>query len=107
MTHYNVKIKDWSTKYSNKVKHPVQAEEAGQTKLNIQFKRKRQVKKPLCKGENVFIFFTPKQIVLKPHQEIEIDMLIQIEFSKHLIPEFVLLPSLTRMEIEAEISNNE
>ena len=78
-----------------------------QTKLNIQFKRKRQVKKPLCKGENVFIFFTPKQIVLKPHQEIEIDMLIQIEFSKHLIPEFLLLPSLTRMEIEAEISNNE
>ena len=78
-----------------------------QTKLNIQFKQRRQVKKPLCKGENVFIFFTPKQIVLEPHQEILVDMLIQIQFPKQLILEFVILPSLTKMEIKADILNEQ
>ena len=74
-------------------------------KLNIQFKRKRQAKKQLCKNKEVFIFFTPKKVVLEPHREITLIMQIQIDYPPQLIPEFMLLPSLTKMKIEAEISD--
>ena len=45
--------------------------------------------------------------MLEPHQEILVDMLIQIQFPKQLIPEFVILPSLTKMEIKADILNEQ
>ena len=74
-------------------------------KLNIQFRRKRQVKKQLYKNKEVFIFFTPKKVVLEPQKEITLNMQIQIDYPIQLIPEFMLLPSLTKMEIEADVSN--
>ena len=44
--------------------------------------------------------------MLEPHAEAEIDMQIQIHYPQQLIPEFMLLPSLTKMAIiEADISN--
>ena len=67
--------------------------------------RKRRVKKQLYKNKEVFIFFTPKKVVLEPHREITVDMHIQIDYPQVLIPEFILLPSLTKMDIEADISN--
>ena len=74
-------------------------------KLTIQFRRKRQVKKQLYKNKEVFIFFTPKKVVLEPQKEVTLNMQIQIDYPIQLIPEFMLLPSLTKMEIEADVSN--
>ena len=74
-------------------------------KLNIQFRRKRHVKKQLYKNKDVFIFFKPKKVVLEPHREITLNMQIQIDYPAQLIPEFILLPSLTKMEIEADVSD--
>ena len=78
-----------------------------QTKLEIQLKRRRQVKKPLFRNGNILIFFTPVEIVLKPHEEQQINMRVQINFPRQLIPEFVTFPSLTKTEIESDISINE
>ena len=78
-----------------------------QTKLEIHLKRRRQVKKYLFKSGNILIFFTPVEIVLKPHEERQINMRIQISFPKQLIPEFVTFPSLTKTEIESNILINE
>ena len=73
-------------------------------KLNVLFKRKRCVKKQLYKNEQVFILYTPKRVVLEPYRELELNMQIQIDFPHELIPEFVLIPSLTKLEIEADVS---
>ena len=69
-------------------------------KLNIQFKRKRHVKKQLFKNDEVFILFTPRKIVLEPHKEVSLNMQIIIDYPDELIAEFILLPSLTRHQIE-------
>ena len=73
-------------------------------KLNIQFKRKRYAKKQLYKNKQVFILYTPKKVTLKPHGEVTLNLQIQIDFPDVLIPEFVFIPSLTKQEIEAGVS---
>ena len=62
------------------------------------------MKKQLYKNEQIFILYTPKRVVLEPHRELELNMPIQIDFPDELIPEFVLIPSLTKLEIEADVS---
>ena len=42
---------------------------------------------------------------MEPQKEITLNMQIQIDYPIQLIPEFMLSPSLTKMEIEADISN--
>ena len=42
--------------------------------------------------------------MLEPHREITLNMEIQINYPQQLIPGFILLPSLTKMEIEADVS---
>ena len=78
-----------------------------QTNLNIRFRRKKRsgVRDPLFKSNNVFIFFTLKQVLLEPHKEIVVDMQIQIDYPTQLIPEFILLSSLTKLEIESDFSD--
>ena len=73
-------------------------------KLNILFKRRRHVKKQLYKNNEIFILYAPKKITLEPHQEMELNMQIQIDYPDELIPEFVLIPSLSKREIEADVS---
>lgn len=71
----------------------------------IHFKRKRTTKKQLFRDNKVFILYCPKKIVLKPHQELSVNMGIIIEYPDELIENFILLPSLTKY-LEADLNYN-
>ena len=63
------------------------------------------MKKQLFKNDEVFILFTPRKIVSEPHKEVSLNMQIIIDYPDELIAEFILLPSLTRHQIEGDVNN--
>ena len=73
--------------------------------LNIEFYRKRHVKKPLINNK-VFIFYLPKTVTIQPRESVKVNTGIKIHLPKKIEGYVGILPSFRSMVIVTDLSNS-
>ena len=73
--------------------------------LNIEFYRKRHVKKPLI-NDKVFIFYLPKTVTIQPRESVKVNTGIKIHLPKKIEGYVGILPSFRSMVIVTDLSNS-